>query len=177
MIRAATSPAGQLPAHGVEVAEGHLRAREQGAEAVPELLGPVDRQRARRQAVEGVIAVEDAGPAGGAAGELERRLHRLGAAVAHVDPVQVRGPVDEGLGQQPGQERRVHLHQVGQLGVEDVVQGPAHGRVGPPDAEYAETGQEVEVAGAGVVVRGSSPGRAPTGGRSRWSGPPGRSAD
>ena len=58
MIRAATSPARQLPAQGVQVAERHLRAREQRAEAVPELLGAVDRQRAGGQAVEGVVAVQ-----------------------------------------------------------------------------------------------------------------------
>ena len=72
--------------------------------------------------VERVVAVDDASAAGGVAGELQRRLDGLGAAVAEVDPVEVRRRGEQPLGQQAGQRRRVELGQVGQIGVEDVVQ-------------------------------------------------------
>ena len=69
----------------------------------------VDRQRTGRQAVEGVVAVHDARAAGGVARELQRRLDGLGAAVAEVDPVQVRGAGEQLLGEQAGQQRGVEL--------------------------------------------------------------------
>ena len=45
----------------------------------------------------------------------------------------------------PGSRAAVHLHEVGQVGVEGVVQRPNDGRMAPPEGEDAEAGQEVEV--------------------------------
>ena len=64
----------ELAGQGGGVAEGdHVGARKQRPEAAAELTAAVQREGARRQPVEGVVAVEDAGPLGGGAGELDRR--------------------------------------------------------------------------------------------------------
>ncbi len=95
--------------------------------------------------MEGVVAVEDPGAPGGVPGELQGRLHRLGAAVAEEDPVQVRAVREQLLGQQPGQRLAVEPGQVGELGVQDVVQGAADDRVVPAQAHHPEPGQHVQV--------------------------------
>ena len=100
-----------------------------------------------------MIAVDDAVAAGGEAGELQRRLDRLGAAVAEVHPVQVRDVGEQRFGQRPGQRRRVELGQVGQVRVEHVVQRLPDHRMVPAEREHPEPGQHVEVIGAVVVVQ------------------------
>ena len=83
---------------------------------------------------------------------LMARLDGLGAGVGEEDPLDpgVR-PGHELLGQDAGQQGAVHLHEVGQVGVEGVVQGLDDGRVAAAEGEHAEPGQEVEVAVALVV--------------------------
>ena len=83
-----------------------------------------DGQRAVGQAVVGVFEGEDARAAGVAAGELERALDGLGAAVAEEEGVAPRaGVFGERLAQQAGEQRAVHLHHVGQVEVEHVLDG------------------------------------------------------
>jgi hypothetical protein len=59
---------------------------------------------------------------------------------------------DQLLGEQAGQERAVHLHHVGQVGVECLVQGVLDHRVAAAEGEDAESAQHVEVALPVVVV-------------------------
>ena len=56
------------------------------------------------------------------------------------------GPLDQLLGQEPGQERAVHLHEVGQVGVERVVERLDDAGWPRPEGEDPEAGEEVEVA-------------------------------
>ena len=137
----------QLAGQGADVAErDHVGSREQRTEPAAELAAAVQGERAGREAVEGVVAVEDAGPLGGGAGELDRALDRLGARVGEEDPLDagVR-PLDQLFGQDAGQEGAVHLHEVGQVGVERVVERLHDGRMAPAEGEDAEAGEEVEV--------------------------------
>lgn len=97
-----------------------------------------------------MVAVQDPGLPGGVPGELQRGLHRLGAAVAEEHPVQVRAVGEELLGQQPGQRLAVEAGEVGELGVEDVVQCRADDGVVAPQAHDAEPGEHVQVV---VAVR------------------------
>ena len=99
-----------------------------------------------------MIAVQDPAVAGRAAGELQRRLDRLGAAVAEVDAIHPGRAREQLLGEQPREQRQVELHHVGELGVEDVVQRLPDDRVVAPDAVDAEARQEVEIAVAVDVV-------------------------
>lgn len=140
----------QLPCQGVEITEGDGGVGQQRGEAVPETVLAVDRQRPGGQAVEGVRAVQDARLPGGVPGELERGLHRLGAAVAEEHPVQVRTVGEEPLREQPGQRRAVEAGEVGEPGVEDVVQRLADDGVMAAEAHHPEPGQHVEVV---VAVR------------------------
>lgn len=116
----------QLAPQGVEIAERDGGVRQQGREAVPEAVLTVDREGAGRQPVEGVGAVEDPGAAGGVAGEFQGRLDRFGAAVPEEDPVQVRAVREQPLGQQSGQRLAVEAGQIGERGVQDVVQRLAY---------------------------------------------------
>ncbi len=142
----------QLAGQRVEVAERDAAVRQQRAEAAAELGRSVDRQRAGGQAVEGVVAVEDARPAGGVPGELQRGLDRLGAAVAEVRAAHAGDLGEQPLGEQAGQQRAVELDQVGDLAVQQVVQRLADHRVIAAHPEHAEAGQEVGVPVAVAVV-------------------------
>ena len=146
----------ELAPQPLEITERDHGVREQGVEAVAELLGPVDGKRTGGQAVERVVAVDDASATGGVAGELQRRLDGLGAAVAEVDPIEVWCRGEQPLGQHARERRRVELGQVGQIGVDDVVNGlPDHGLVSA-QREHSEAGEHVEVlAAVGVVQVGA----------------------
>ncbi len=72
----------ELALQRVEVAEGHsLAPGQQRPEALAEVVVAVERERAEREPVEGVLGVEDPRAAGGRARDLDRGLDRLGAAV------------------------------------------------------------------------------------------------
>ena len=72
----------QLSLERLDLAEGNLvTAREQGAEPLPELLAPIERQRSEAEAVKGVVGMQHAGPLGRVTGELDRGLDRLGAGI------------------------------------------------------------------------------------------------
>jgi len=103
--------------------------------------------------VERVVAVQNPAAPGGVAGELQRRLDRLGAAVSEVDALQVRRLGHQLLGEHPGQWWGIELGQIGQPEVEDVVQGPPDRRVMPAQREHTEAGKHVEVLVAAGVVQ------------------------
>ena len=135
----------QLGLERVGVAERDRDVREQRVEALAELRRAVDRQRAGGQAVEGVAAEQDPLPARRVPGELQRGLHRLGAAVAEVHAVELGRLGQQPLGEQAGQQRAVELNHAGQLCVEHVVQRLADNGVVVPHPEDAEASQEVGV--------------------------------
>ncbi len=61
------------------------------------------------------------------------------------------GPIHQRLGQQAGEQGAVELGQVGQVGIESLVEGVAHGGVTPSQREHPEPRQHVEDAPAPVV--------------------------
>jgi hypothetical protein len=66
---------------------------DEGAETLAKVLVAAGRERAVGEAVEGMLAMQDAGAAGSGAGELDGGLDRLGAGVAEyqlVEPGHVR---------------------------------------------------------------------------------------
>ena len=85
-----------------------------------------------------MVAVDDPLPPGTPPGELQRRFHRLRAAVAEVHPVQARGLGQQPFPEQAGQQGGVELDQIGEFGVEHVVQGFADHGVVVADAEDPE---------------------------------------
>ncbi len=144
----------QLPLQGVEVAERDRRGLEQRAESLAELPAAVERQGSRRQAVEGVLGVQDPRAPGRVPRELDGSLDGLRAGVAEEDPADARvGTGDELLGQQAGEQRAVHLDHVGQVQVECLVQGRLDRRVAAAEGINPESGQKIEVLLPGVVVK------------------------
>ena len=137
----------------VQVAERDRGVRQQRVEAAAELGRAVDRQRPGGEPVERVVAVQDASAPGRVPGELQRGLHRLGAAVAEEHPVQAGRLGEEFLREQPGQRAAVELGPVGQLGVQRLVQRLADHRVVAARREHAEAGQEIGVLVAVGVVQ------------------------
>ena len=133
----------QLGLQRVEVAEaGSQVSGSSGSKPLAELGRAVDGQRAGGQPVEGVVAVDDAAATGGVAGELQRGLDRLGAAVAEEHPVQARG-----LGEQPlrpaaraaGRSRTGSSRPAGRR-ARRAAPGGSPGGCGPPRTRRSRTG-------------------------------------
>ena len=137
----------QLPVESLDVPEGHrVAVGKQRAEALSELLAPVEGERSVGQAVEGVVAVEDPIALGGAPRELDGRLHRLGPRVGEEDPLDAgRSPPHQRFGQQTGKQSAVQLGEIGQIGIQRLVERVLDHRVAPAEGEDPEAGQEVEV--------------------------------
>ena len=99
------------------------------------------RQRAVGQAVKGVCAIDDAGPAGRAARELDRGLDRLGAGIGEEHLVEIRHIFQQPLGEHAGERRDVELHEIGQIGVEHAFQRLAQRRMVAADRKNAKSAQ------------------------------------
>ena len=136
-----------------EIVERHAHAvRQQRLEAAAEDLVAVERERAVGQAVEGVAAIHDAAAPGRGARELDRRLDRLRAGIGEEHLVEMRHEREQPLGQNAGERRDVHLHEIRQVGVEHALQRRANRRMIAADREHAEAAQQVEIAVALAVV-------------------------
>ncbi len=106
-----------------------------------------------RETVVRVRVIKDPRFARVGAGELDGRFNGLGAGVAEEDAFDLSGAArDELLGQEPRQQRAVHLDHVGKVGVNRLVQGVFDDGVASAECEDAKAAQEVEVALAGLVV-------------------------
>ena len=92
-----------------------------------------------------MLAMDDAGTAGGGAGELDCRFHRLGAGIGEKHLVEIRRKADEALRQQSGKRRHVELHETRQFRVEHALERVAQRRVIAPDREHAVAAQQVEI--------------------------------
>ncbi len=130
-----------------EVAERHrLAARQQFTESLLELGPAVQRQRAGREPVKGVVGVKDAGTAGRLPGEFDGRFDRLGAGIAEEHAADLLAAArQELLGEQARQQRAVHLHHVGQIEVEGLVQRRLERRMAAPEGVNPEAGKQIQV--------------------------------
>ena len=143
----------QRPLERDQVVEGDADAiGQQRLEAVAEHVVAVERQRAIGEAVIGVVAEDDARPPGRGAGELDRRLDGFGAGIGEEDLVEIGHARQQPLGQNAGERRDIHLHEIGQLAVEDAFQRIAQRRMIAADGENAEAAQQIEIARAVAVV-------------------------
>ncbi len=133
------------PRHGV--ATGHERP-----EPVAEDGVPVERQRAERQPVKGVLGIQHARARSRGPGDLDRRLDRLGAGVRrHHRPDRVGRAPEQLLGQHPAQQRHAELRQVaGARGHDLLDRGDRRGVVAP-DREHAIAAEQVQIALTGGV--------------------------
>ena len=91
--------------------------------------------------MEGVGAIHDARPAGGAAGELDRRLDAFRAGIGEKHLVQIGHEFQQAFRQHAGQRRHIELHEVGQVAVEHALQGLAQRRMVPANRKNAKTAQ------------------------------------
>ena len=100
-----------------------------------------------------MVSKEDPLALGRVPGELDRRLDGLRPRVREDDSAHLRMAARQQLlGEQARQERGVHLHEVRQVLVDRVVQRTLDDGVRAPEAEDAESRQEVEVAAILLVV-------------------------
>ena len=93
-----------------------------------------------------IVERDDAFPAGRRAGKFQRALDRFGAGVAKENRVEMRRrSLRDRFGQQPAQERAIHLHHVRQIQIEHVADRFLHHRMISPDIENAVAAQEIEI--------------------------------
>ena len=91
--------------------------------------------------MEGVGAIDDAGPAGRAARELDRGLDGFGAGIGKEHLVQIWHMFEQAFRQHAGQRRDVELHQIGQIAVEHAFQRLAQRRMIAANRKNAKTAQ------------------------------------
>ncbi len=91
--------------------------------------------------MKGVGAGDDAGPAGRAAGELDRGLDGLSPGIGEKHLVQIWHMFEQAFRQHAGQRRDVQLHQIGQIAVEDAFQGLAQRRMIAANRKNAKSAQ------------------------------------
>ena len=99
-----------------------------------------------------VGAIDDAGTAGGAAGELDRRFDAFGAGIGEERLVEIGDVFQQPLGEHAGEHRDVELDEIGQVGIEHALERLAHDRMIAPDREHAKAGQQVEIARPLAIV-------------------------
>ncbi len=133
------------PRHGIAI--GQQRPKPVAEDGIA-----VQRQRAERQPVKGVLGIQDAPPPSGGSGDLDRRLDGLGAGVrGHHRADRIRRAREQLLGQDAAQQRDAELWQVAGASRHDLLdRGDRHGVVAP-DREHAVAPEQVEVALAGRV--------------------------
>ena len=88
-----------------------------------------------------MVAVNDAGPAGGATREFDRGFDTFRAGIRKKDFVQIGNVFQQPFRQHAGKRRNVELHEIGQVAVEDALQGLAQRRMVPPNRKNAKTAQ------------------------------------
>ena len=84
-------------------------------------------------------AVNDTRPAGGAAREFDRSFDTFRPGIRKKHLVQIRHIFQQALGQHAGQRRNVKLHEIGQVAIEDALQGLAQRRMIPANRKNAKT--------------------------------------
>ena len=94
-----------------------LHAGQQGPEPLPERLVAVHRQRAVGQPWS-MVAIDEAGTPCRRAREFHRGLDRLRAELPEESPCRARAWASSFSARMPEKHRDVHLHQIGQVGVE-----------------------------------------------------------
>jgi hypothetical protein len=88
-----------------------------------------------------VGAVHDAGPAGCAAGELDRGLGTFCPGIRKKNLVQIGHVFQQTFGEHARQRGDVKLHQIGQVAVEDTLQCAAQCRMIAANRKNAKTAQ------------------------------------
>ena len=130
----------------------HVAPGEERAEAAAEFPSPVESERPGGQAVEGVVAVEDAGPLRGGPGELIA-LSTASAPelVKKTRSIPGCARATSCSARTPGRREQSICTRFGEVGVEGVVQRLHDGRMPPAQGEDPETGQKIEVSVPFVV--------------------------
>ncbi len=141
-------PACELARERVQIAEAdRIAARQQRPEALAELDAAVERQRAEREPVEGVLGVQDARTAGGGARDLDRRLDRLGAGVRGDHRGDAVGSAREQLlGEHAAEQRHAQLREVARARRHHLLDRRDRLRMVAPDREHPVAPEQVEVA-------------------------------
>src|SRR5205085_9154505 len=125
-----------------------------------EKIGAVDGQGTGRETVERVIAIDDLLATGRTAGKFDRPFDRLRAAVAEEHPRQAAADVlGQLFGNQSRQSAAAHPDEVGQVLVEQLLEGGLDLRMVASDREDPPSGEQVEILVALVIpeVRPFSP--------------------
>ena len=123
-----------------------LRAGEKGPETLAEKVGAVQRQRAGRQSMKPVIAIDNVASTGVAASELDRAFDRLGSTIAEEDARQIAaGFLGEFLGDEPAQHAAFHTDEVGGVALKQLLEDRFHFRVISPQRKDTPTGEQIEI--------------------------------
>ncbi len=99
------------------------------------------RQRAIGQAVVGMRAVDDAGPAGRAAREFDGSLDTFRPGIGEKDLVQIWHIFEQAFREHAGERRHVKLHEIWQVAVEHALQCLAKRGMVPPNRKNAKTAE------------------------------------
>ena len=91
--------------------------------------------------MERVRAIDDAGPAGRAARELDRGLDGFGAGIGKEHLVQIWDMFQQAFRQHAGERGDIKLHQIGQVAIEDALQRLAQRRMIAANRKNAKTTQ------------------------------------
>ncbi len=83
-------------------------------------------------------AINDAGPAGGAAGKLDGGLDTLGAGIGEEHFVQIWYILEQPLGQHAGKRRYIELHEVRKIGIKDALERMTQRRMVPANRKNAK---------------------------------------
>ncbi len=92
-----------------------------------------------------MAAIGDTGTPGRAARELDRGLDRLGSGIGEEGLVEMRHEREQPFGEDAGEHRDIHLHQVGQIGIERAFQRLANHRMTASDRKHPEAAQQVKI--------------------------------
>ena len=103
--------------------------------------------------MERVTAIDNSRAAGRDTGKFDRRLDGLGPGIGEEHLVQIRHKPQQALGQNAGENRYVHLHEIGQFAVEHGIESVANCRMITPDGEHTPPAQKVEILRALLVVQ------------------------
>src|SRR5262245_40774648 len=102
--------------------------------------------------MERVLAIDDTGPAGRGSCELDGCLDRFRTRIGKKCLLKIRHAREQTFGENAGHRRYIHLHEIGELVIEDTLERRAQSRVVAPNPEHAKSAHEIKIASLVAIV-------------------------